>query len=291
MVPSVSLLSGHWGVSRQAFYAHEHRVAKREMEVDLILELVRESKRLLPNCGGRKTLYLIEPQLEKMGIACGKDRFFQILGENGLLVRQKHFKPHTTDSRHGFRIYPNLLTGENKKIVQRPFEAIVVDITYIDTLNGFLYLALVTDVFSRKILGYDISDSLELMGCLRAIKMALQLRPKGLPKGFTIHHSDRGSQYCSNLYTEFLIQNHIQISMAETGNCYQNALAERVNGILKMEFEMASVFPSKSLAIQATPKAIHDYNYLRPHLNLNYNNPQTVFENGIQNINKQLFVP
>ncbi len=130
-------------------------------------------------------------QLEKMDIACGRDRFFQILGENGLLV----------------------------------------------------------------------------------------------------YHSDRGSQYCSNLYTEFLIQNHIQISMAETGNCYQNALAERVDGILKMAFEMASGFPSKSMAIQVTPKAIHDYNCLRPHLNLNYNNPQTVFDTSIQNINKQFFVP
>lgn len=256
----------------------------------MILELATQSKRLLPNCGGRKTLYLIQPQLGKMGIACGRDRFFQILNENGLFVHQKRVKPRTTDSKHGFRVYPNLLSGENKKIVQRPFEAIVVDITYIDTLSGFLYLALVTDVFSRKILGYDISDSLELAGCLRALKMALKPRPKGLPEGFTIHHSDRGSQYCSNLYTELLIQNHVQISMAQTGNCYQNAMAERVNGILKMEFELGSVFPSKPIAIQATPKAIHEYNCLRPHLNLNFKTPQYVFEIGIQNINKQLFV-
>jgi putative transposase len=280
-------LCAHWGVSRQAFYAHGHRLSKRLMEDELVADAVRAFKRELPNSGGRKALHCLRPVLDSLGIRCGRDRFFGILAENGLLVPKRRTKPKTTDSAHGLRIYPNLLWG---RVILQVFEALVVDITYVETLEGFLYLALVTDVFSRKVVGHDASDSLELDGCLRAVKTALGQRPKNLPENFTTHHSDRGSQYCSHRYIAFLKANHVQISMAATGSCYENAMAERVNGILKTEFGLGFVLPTKERAKCLINDAIRLYNNKRPHLNLNYLTPDAVFNEGIQKLKKQLFV-
>ena len=151
------------------------------------------------------------------------------------------------------------------------------DITYIRTINGFCYLALITDMYSRKIVGYDLSDTLELSGCLKALKKAIYHNKniKGL-----IHHSDRGIQYCSNVYTSELIRKNIDISMTEENHCYENALAERVNGILKDEFYLDQTFTSLIHAKKATKNAIKLYNSKRLHLSLNFKTPNFIHQNA-----------
>ena len=162
-------------------------------------------------------------------------------------------------------------------VVSRPNQVWVSDITYIRTINGFCYLALITDVYSRKIVGFDISDSLELSGCLRALKKALQqARPLA---EHLIHHSDRGIQYCSNQYVGELKKRQIGISMTEENHCYENAIAERVNGILKDEFYLDQCFINLKRAKEATKNAIEIYNNKRLHLSLGYKTPNMVFKN------------
>ena len=159
--------------------------------------------------------------------------------------------------------------------ITRPNQVWASDITYIRLTHGHCYLALITDVFSRKIVGYDISDSLELAGCIRALKSALA---HARPAPGLIHHSDRGLQYCSNQYVEILQKNQIQISMTEENHCYENAMAERVNGILKDEFYLDQSFSSLHLAAKASHNAIRIYNTKRLHLSLGYKTPEQVFK-------------
>lgn len=272
----------HFEISRQSYYQYKSRIEKVVLEEDIILELLREQKRLLPNSGGRKMYYLIKPMLQQMNIKCGRDRVFQLLGENGLLVQRKKNKTITTRSNHHYYIYTNLIKSVT---IDRIMQIWVTDITYIRTLEGFMYLALITDAFSRKIVGWDISKSLELEGCLRALQKAIRPISKKMLKVYPlIHHSDRGSQYCSKIYTQMLHNKNIKISMAATGNCYENALAERVNGILKMEFELDQNFASAKAAISTTKDAIHKYNYLRPHMALEYATPASVFDHNFKEL-------
>ena len=160
--------------------------------------------------------------------------------------------------------------------VTAPNQVWVSDITYIRTVSGFCYLALITDMYSRKIVGYDISDSLELTGCLRALKLALR---QARPAAGLVHHSDRGVQYCSNQYVNELKKRKIRISMTEENHCYENAIAERVNGILKDEFYLDQCFFDTRYAIKATKNAIYIYNNKRLHLSLGYKTPNMVFKN------------
>ena len=219
---------------------------------------------------------MIKPELEKRDIKMGRDLFFEYLRTHNLLVRPRRQYAVTTQSSHRFRIYDNLLLNKN---LSHCHEAWVSDITYLRTDKGFCYLALVTDGWSRKIIGFDVSDSLELSGCLRALRSALKQLPAN---HHLIHHSDRGLQYCSNTYTDLLKANNIQISMAEKGNCYQNAIAERVNGILKNEFYLDKKFIDVSQAKRATREAIHLYNSYRPHLKLKFQTPDFVHYNYIK---------
>jgi transposase InsO family protein len=161
--------------------------------------------------------------------------------------------------------------------ITKPNQVWVSDITYIRTIKGFCYLALITDMYSRKIVGYDLSDSLELAGCVRALQKALKQSGKRPPQ---IHHSDRGIQYCSNVYTQIPIRNNIKISMTEDNHCYENALAERVNGILKDEFYLDQTFDGLPHARRAAKNAIKLYNSIRLHLSLDYNTPEMVYTNA-----------
>ena len=187
-----------------------------------------------------------------------------------MLVKPRKSYVTTTNSRHRFHTYLNLVedfkpTGKNQLWVS--------DITYIRTLDGFMYLALITDAYSRKIVGYDISDSLELEGALRALRLALRSLPADHQ---LIHHSDRGIQYCSHAYVNRLKSRGVRISMASTGNCYENAMAERVNGILKQEYYLDQAFKTKDLAKKACKQAVKIYNGLRLHMALDYKTPDQV---------------
>lgn len=201
-------------------------------------------------------------------IKIGRDKFFKWLRKHDLLVRRKRQYIHTTQSHHRFWVHDNLTKDIT---LQKANQLWVSDITYLRTLEGFCYLALITDAHSRKIVGYDVSDSLELTGCIRALKSALQTA-SDLRQ--LIHHSDRGIQYCSGQYTELLRARDIKISMAAKGNCYENALAERVNGILKDEFNLDITFKSKKQAIEAVHESIYIYNQHRPHWALKLKTPQ-----------------
>ena len=246
---------------------------KKQIEKQVV-KLVNKSRRTLPREGTRKLLESLRDDFSKLDLKIGRDRLFNILREHDLLVKRKKFSCRTTNSYHRFHKYNNII--KDLKIT-RPNQVWVSDITCIRTVNGFCYLALITDLYSRKIVGYDLSDSLELNGCVRALNKAIYKakNTKGL-----IHHSDRGIQYCSNVYTQILKRKNIEISMTEENHCYENAVAERVNGILKDEFYLDQTFTSLIQAKKATKNAIDLYNSKRLHLSLNFKTPNYVHKNA-----------
>jgi transposase InsO family protein len=234
---------------------------------------VKDERVEQPRVGTRKLYEALQSCFETNGLKVGRDKLFDILREHDMLVKRKKASCKTTDSYHRFHKYKNLVKD---MVVTGANQVWVADITYIRTINGFCYLALITDMFSRKIVGYDISDSLELAGCLRALKRALRT---ARPAAGLVHHSDRGIQYCSNQYVDELKKREIKISMTEENHCYENAIAERVNGILKDEFYLDQTFFSKKAASNATDNAINIYNNKRLHLSLGYKTPNMVFKN------------
>lgn len=258
------------GFSPQAFYKKNKARQRQVVEEDGIIEQVKSQRRIHPQMGVRKILKLIKTDLDEMGIYIGRDRFFDLLRERDMLIIRKARRKQTTDSNHGFRVYSNLiydyeLTGPNQVWVS--------DITYIRTSESFMYLSLITDAYSRKIVGYHINNTLEAIGCMKSLQMALS----GLPEGaYPIHHSDRGSQYCCKDYVKMLENRGLSISMTEVSHCYENSKAERVNGILKQEYLLGSTFRSQKQAIAATHQAVQIYNDLRPHLSLKYETPSYV---------------
>ena len=261
----------YYGISRQAHYKWVQTEDSRMLQEEIILQYISSIRQNLPKLGGRKLHYLLQKKSNEFGFTVGRDRLFDLLREHHLLIERNKKYVSTTHSKHRFYIYDNLLK-ELDEISRN--QALVADITYLETLQGFCYLALITEVYSRKIVGYDLSESLCLEGSLRALQMALQ--ETKAPKGM-IHHSDRGIQYCSKAYVQRLKDHHLQISMAEKGNPYENAVAERVNGILKEEFLLDQRFPSFLHASKATKEAIHLYNTQRPHMSLEYQTPDEVY--------------
>lgn len=255
------------GISRQAYYRNNTRFGISKLEISVVTSLVRNIRKRHPRMGGRKLYYLLRKDLEKTGRRIGRDKFFDILRSQGLLVRPLRKYVRTTNSHHRFRVYNNLIEDME---INRCNQVLVSDITYLSTYNRFYYLALITDVYSRKIIGYDLSDSLSLKSSLRTLKMAL----KGLEdtEGM-IHHSDRGIQYCSNEYTQLLKRKGVQISMAGKGNAYENAIAERVNGILKTEYLLDKKYSDYKILKKAVESAIKSYNRYRPHMSLGYETP------------------
>jgi putative transposase len=232
---------------------------------------VQEIRRKMPMIGCRKLYRMLKCDLEAMNIKFGRDAVFDILRRNGLLIKPKKKYIKTTNSYHHFKKYNNLIKD---KAIRRSNEVFVSDITYIRLRGGFCYLFLITDLYSRKIVGYDLSVSLGVEGAIGALRMAL----RGVENTDSlIHHSDRGTQYCCWDYTDLLIQRGIEISMGEVGNPYDNAVAERVNGILKVEFMLDSTFESAGRAKQAVKEAINTYNTLRPHLSLGYLTPEAKY--------------
>lgn len=242
------------------------------MSEDIIVQMVQGVRARMPRIGGKKLYFMLKEDLMKLDKKTGRDKFFNILRDNELLVQRKRNYARTTDSYHRFNVYNNLLKS---RLLSRSNECWVADITYLRTMRGFVYLFLLTDAFSRKIVGWSLSHSLSIEGGIEALKMALKQRGKSLN---LIHHSDRGIQYCSKEYVALLKENGIDISMTEENHCYENSLAERVNGILKDEFLLDETFKDSSLCAQAVKEAVSIYNYERPHLSLNYKTPQTVHQ-------------
>lgn len=220
----------------------------------------------------RKLVKSLDAEFAKANLKVGRDTLFNVLRKYQMLTLRKKYSSRTTNSLHRFYKYKNIIKDVQ---VTRPNQVWVSDITYIRTIKGFCYLALITDMHSRKIVGYDLSDSLELNGCVRALNKAIY-QAKDI-KGLT-HHSDRGIQYCSNVYTQILKRNKIDISMTEENHCYENALAERVNGILKDEFYLDQTFTNATHAKRATKNAINLYNEIRLHLSLDFRTPNMVYK-------------
>ncbi len=271
---SIEAICNGFSQKRDAFYKYRKRyIAKEQVENDVI-KLVKQSRRTLPREGTRKLMRSLKNDFEKQGLKIGRDQLFRILRENGLLIRRKKYSSRTTNSHHRFYKYGNIIKD---LAIDRSNQVWAADITYVRTIKGFCYLALITDMHSRKIVGHDLSDSLELSGCVRALKKALY---HNKPVKNLIHHSDRGIQYCSNVYTNELKRKKIAISMTEENHCYENALAERVNGILKDEFYLDQTFASVMQAKTATKNAINLYNSKRLHLSLDYKTPNYVHQNA-----------
>lgn len=214
----------------------------------------------------------LNEEFAKTNLKVGRDTLFNILRKHNMLTLRKKYRMRTTNSHHRFYKYGNIIKDLE---INRPNQVWASDITYIRTVKGFCYLALITDMYSRKIVGYDLSDSLELNGCVRALNKTIY-QAKNI-KGL-IHHSDRGIQYCSNVYTQILKRKKIAISMTEENHCYENAMAERVNGILKDEFYLDQTFANVQHAKRAAKNAIKLYNEIRLHLSLDYKTPNMVYK-------------
>jgi transposase InsO family protein len=257
-------------MSRQNYYKHRKQRQRQHVDESLILSHVRRERAVQPCLGGRKLLHVLRGEFELGGVSIGRDRFFSLLGHKGLLIKHRVKHCRTTDSRHWFKVYGNLLKDT---CLSGPCQAVVSDITYIRTDEGFMYLSLIMDAYSRAIVGYDCSDSLETEGALRSLSMASRLLKDC---SGVIHHSDRGIQYCSGAYVEQLRRSGFRISMTEVNHCYENSKAERLNGILKGEYGLGGQFLSKSDARRAVREAVMLYNYRRPHQALGYRYPMEV---------------
>lgn len=240
--------------------------------MDTILSGIKDIRKSQPRLGTIKLRLLLEEEIKKCGSGYGKNKFFDLLRENDLLVKRRRRYSVTTNSNHPFRKHTNHLAGLE---ITRPDQAWVSDITYLRIHNRFVYLSLITDVYSRKIVGWDVDISLAVEGAIRALKMALKhsLSRKGM-----IHHSDRGVQYCCYAYNQLAAENEIIMSMGEAGNCYDNAIAERVNGILKDEYMLDSEFKNIDMAKKAVEEAIYLYNYERPHWSLGLKKPADMYK-------------
>ena len=258
-------------LNRDAFYKTKLRLNKQKDTEEKVIRLVKKERESQPRVGTVKLQKHLADDFFKLGIKIGRDRLFDVLRGNDMLVRRKKASFKTTNSYHHFHKYNNLIKDLE---ITRPNQVWVSDITYIRTIKGFCYLALITDLYSRKIVGFDLSDSLELAGCLRALQKALA---NSKPVTDLIHHSDRGIQYCSKQYVEKLTKKKVRISMTEENHCYENAVAERVNGILKDEFYLDQCFVNTSHAKKATKSAIGIYNNKRLHLSLGLKTPEHVY--------------
>ena len=258
------------GMSRQNYY--KQRSARRREAIDeaLVLELIRRERGRQPFLGARKLLRLLGPELRSASVSIGRDRLFDLLRRHGLLIHRRRRSTRTTNSRHGLAVYTN---AAKELMLNAPHQLLVSDITYIRTEAGFVYLALVMDAFSRAIVGYDCSDSLEMEGALRALEMALSQRPAGAE---TMHHSDRGCQYCCAAYVNRERRAGLAISMTEENHCYENSQAERLNGTLKREYGLDATFETKSAAYEAVREGVLLYNHHRPHQALDYRVPMAV---------------
>jgi len=241
-----------------------------------VKKLVDRERKQLPRLGTRKVYHLIQPELRQKGLKYGRDKLFSLMRYYDLQVKPRRRYTRTTMSKHWLRKWPNIIKGQ---LAQYPDQHWVSDITYIKTAEGNCYLNMITDAYSRKIVGYAVDDTMETDSMIGALKMATAQR-KDVTKS-TIHHSDRGLQYCSKEYGQMTLENNIRLSMTENGDPYENALAERMNRTIKEEFGMDKTLKSKQQVHQLVKESIFLYNHKRPHLALKMKTPEEVHNKKI----------
>jgi putative transposase len=263
------------GMSRQNFYAGRRRRMRRKVAGDLVENLVLRERRTHPRIGTRKLHRVLQGAMQEAGIEMGRDRMFEELRQRDLLVLPLPRQwPQTTHYNASLPVFRNRI---KELEIKHANEVWVADLTYVRTDEGFLYVSLITDRYSRKVVGCHADETLETKGTLKALEMALAQ----LPKGFNpIHHSDRGCQYASHEYVDRLKLGGLSISMTEEDHCAENAMAERVNGILKQEYGIGYGFKTKALAQKAIRQAVNLYNTRRLHTALNYQVPEAVHSRG-----------
>jgi len=252
-----------------------HKAHEALSQHQIVIKLVQKIRYEQPFIGTEKLYGLIKEDLGYMHIKIGRIKLNSILKEYGMLVRKKKKSVITTNSRHRFRKYPNLIKEVE---ISHPEQVWVADITYIRTDDGFNYLHLITDAYSKRIVGFELSDNLKAESTISALKMALKGRK--YPDRKLTHHSDRGLQYCSNEYIQTLMDNQVAISMTENSDPYENAIAERVNGILKQEFSIGDGFRNHLMALKEIKKSIYIYNHKRPHRSCEMLTPKQAHLNG-----------
>ena len=259
------------GVTRQAYYQQKTRIERTAMQKYLLLDEVVKIREGQKQIGVRKLYFMTTEKRREHGITMGRDGFFSMMRDEGMLVRKRRpRKPRTTFSCPWMKRYPNLA---KEFYPSAPNQLWVSDITYIRVRKGFAYLSLVTDAYSRKIVGYHLCRDLSAKGCVAALRMALANNPN---RAGLIHHSDRGTQYYSAAYMK-LLGPHIRISMTEKGDPRENAIAERMNGILKGEL-LKRQFESLTVARLEIAKAVSTYNHLRPHMSVDMLTPAVAHE-------------
>ncbi len=259
-------------ISRQGFYQSIKRQEARSRELSKIKPLVLDIRMQMPRIGTRKLYYLLKDKFKSQGIKIGRDALFAYLRSESLLIKPKKNYVKTTNSKHWLRKHKNLMLDQT---VDKPEHYFVSDITYIKSREATHYLSLVTDAYSRKIMGYHLSDNMNSENVVKALDMAIKNRTFNSD---LIHHSDRGLQYCSEIYQSKLAKHNIKPSMTTGYDCYQNALAERINGILKNEFLIYKC--NTKIELETLIKeSIETYNNLRPHMALNMKTPNFIHNN------------
>lgn len=256
------------GLSRAGYYKSLQAQAKKIDQQQQVSRLVLEVRRHLPAVGGKKLYKLLKGELERLDQAIGRDKFFEMLRSGGLLVKRRRKYVKTTSSWHRYHKYKNKLKHTT---ITAPGQAYASDITYLRTRQGFVYLFLQTDVYSRMITGWSLAENLAAAAAMQALRMTFQQSKNGLRQA--IHHSDRGIQYCCDEYNQLMADYGMQVSMTEENHCYENAMAERVNGILKQEFLLEATFNDFKAARSAVKEAIYSYNHRRPHWSLHLQTP------------------
>ena len=261
------------GMSRQAYYQGLQRQGAARQCSERVIELVRSPRLHQPRIGTRKLHHLLSDSFASEGLKVGRDTLFGILRQSHMLVAPKRAYHKTTDSHHRFRRHPNLLKAGDGQVQPHAAEQVwVADITYVPTHSGFVYLSLLTDAYSRKIVGHHVHDSLRTEQVSQALKMALKHRQS---RQRLVHHSDRGIQYCSDDYQAIHRKHGLTCSMTDGYDCYQNALAERVNGILKGEFLLQRP-TDLAQATRMVEESVAIYNLERPHCSLQLKTPDEV---------------
>lgn len=265
----IKLLCRLFGKTRHAYYDHQWRLQDEGLKDEIVLQHVLDIRKTQRKIGTLKLHFMLNKPLKQHGIKIGRDYLFTLMREHGLNIRKRRRKAVTTNSRHWMRKYNNLIRD---MVIDRPEQVWVSDITYIQLKKQWGYLSLITDAYSKKIIGWAFRNDLSAQGCIDALEMAVAGRK--YPQKELIHHSDRGSQYCSKGYIDTLINHKIAVSMTENGDPYENAIAERVNGILKGEFDL---YESKTGIRETTERIsqnIKVYNQLRPHASCDFLTPQ-----------------